>query len=193
MTDLFDPADQPATEPTEFVSGDLVQWRNADFPAYAGNGFDLIYYFRPAAGGSVVQVTCTVVGSEYRAAMIGTVTAAMAVGRWYWSAFLVRTSDDARIQVDDGETLVTANLVTDASDTRSHARKMLDAIEATMEGRATDTVQSYTIGGRQINKMSADEMIRWRKHYQNEVAEEQDAARLRNGLPKRNTITARFV
>jgi hypothetical protein len=88
---------------------------------------------------------------------------------------------------------VEANRVVDPSDTRSHARKVLDAIEAAIEGRAGDTVQSYTIGGRQINKMSADELIKWRNYYLAQVQTEDDAARLENGLPAQNTIRVRFI
>jgi hypothetical protein len=117
----------------------------------------------------------------------------MVSGRWYWSAYLTRTSDSARVQVDDGEFTVEANRAVDPSDTRSHAQRTLDAIEAVIEGRATDAVQSYTIGGRQINKMGADDLIRWRNYYRTEVAAEIDAARRRDGKPARNTITVRFV
>lgn len=193
MTELFDPAAAPEVEPTTINAGDLTQWRRTDFSVYAGNGFDLIYTFRPAAGSAnAVTVTATVVDDEFRVAMTGEITAAMTTGRWYWSAYLVRTSDDARVQVDDGEVTVTANRQVDPSDTRSHARRTLDYIEAAIEGRAGDTVQSYTIGGRQINKMDAGELIKWRNYYTNEVRAEEDAERRKNGLPSRNTILARF-
>jgi hypothetical protein len=194
MTDLFDPAAAPNTEPSVIVAGDLVQWRREDFSVYAlGAAHTLLYVFRPAGGGANVDVTTTIEGQEFRATMSSTVTAAMVSGRWYWSAFLIRTSDSARVQVDDGELMVEANLQVDASDTRTHARRTLDAIEAAIEGRATDTVQSYTIGGRQINKMDAKELITWRNYYINEVRTEEDAERRRNGLSSRNTILARFT
>lgn len=193
MTDLFDPAASPNQEPTTIVAGDLVQWRKEDYSAYAGGGFELRYTFRPAGGGDPVAVTATVSGTEFRASMSSTVTAAMAPGRWYWSAYLVRISDNSRVQVDDGETIVEANRQVDPSDTRSHARRTLDAIEAAIEGRATDTVQSYTIGGRQINKMDAQELMSWRNYYRNEVLAEEDAERRKNGLASRNTILARFT
>ena len=196
MIDLFDPAEAPATEPTGFVAGDLVMWRRRDdlTVQYLGGTHTLTYAFRPAAGGStVVTVEATDADTEWRAQLTAAQTASMAAGRWYWSAYVTRNSDDARVQVDDGAVVVEANRVVDPSDTRSHARKVLDAIEASIEGRAGDTVQSYTIGGRQINKMSADELIKWRNYYLNQVQQEDDESRLENGLPAQNTIRVRFI
>lgn len=194
MTDLFDPGQAPTTEPVKLVAGDLVQWRRTDLEAYPGATFALSYVFRPAAGGeTTIDVTATVSGTEYRVALTSVVTAAMAPGRWYWSAYLTRLSDSQRVQIDDGETVVEANRAVDPSDTRSHARRSLDAIEAVIEGRASDAVQSYTIGGRQINKMSADDLITWRNYYRAEVAAENDAARRANGQPSKNTIQVRFT
>ncbi len=196
MTDLFDPAAAPTTEPVGFVAGDLVIWRRADdlTRQYLGGGYTLTYAFRPAAGGSTVVTIEAVAGTdEWVATMTAAQTAVMPAGRWYWSAYVTRTSDGARVQFDDGQTIVEANRVVDPSDTRSHARKVLDAIEASIEGRAGDTVQSYTIGGRQINKMSADELIKWRNYYVAQVQAEDDSDRLANGLPAQNTILVRFV
>jgi hypothetical protein len=193
MTDLFDASGAPATEPTSIVSGDLVMWRRTDYAEYANVNHTLTYRFRPAAGGEVVSVTAAVVSGEFRITMSVAVTAAMAVGRWYWSAYIARVSDSARVQIADGQILVAANLAVDQGDLRSHARRMLDAIESVMEGRATDSVASYTIGGRQINKIAPDELIGWRNHYKTEVQAEEDADRLAQGLPARNTIRMRFV
>ncbi len=191
---LFDASAAEATEPTRFVAGDLVMWRRTDLSDYVGGAYSLTYVIRPSAGGeSEITATATVVNGEFRITLSSPTTAPMVPGRWYWSAYLTRTSDSARVQVDDGEFTVEANRAVDPSDTRSHAQRTLDAIEAVIEGRATDAVQSYTIGGRQINKMGADDLIRWRNYYRTEVAAEIDAARRRDGKPARNTITVRFV
>lgn len=196
MTDIFDPANAPSTEPVRFVAGDLVMWRRTDdlTVQYLGGTHTLTYAFRPAAGGStVITIEADDEGDEWHAQLTAAHTAVMSVGRWYWSAYITRNSDNARVQIDDGQVTVDANRVVDPSDTRSHARKVLDSIEAAIEGRAGDTVQSYTIGGRQINKMSADELIKWRNYYLVQVEQENDAERLKNGLPAQNTIRARFI
>ena len=40
----------------------------------------------------------------------------------------------------------------------SHNKKMLDAIEAVLEGRITSDVEAYQIAGRQITKISITEL-----------------------------------
>lgn len=190
---LFDPANAPATEPDRFVAGDLVMWRRVDLDAYASAAFELRYSIRPAAGGTDLAVTASVVGAEFHVSLLSAATAVLTPGRYYWSAFLHRVSDGQRVQIDDGEFRIEANRAVDPSDTRSHARRTLDAIEAVIEGRATEDVQSYTIGGRQINKMGADDLISWRNHYRGEVEAEENAARRKNGKPSRNFIQTRFV
>jgi hypothetical protein len=184
----FDPAQSPTEEPTEFVSGDLVMWRRTDLTAYV-SGYALSYSFRPAAGGALQTVAATVSGTEFRVST----SPAWAAGIWYWQAHLVRTSDSARIQIGDGQVNVLPALSTTATDTRSHAVKMLSGIELLMEGKATSDVLNYTIGGRQINKMSPEELIKWRSYYRNEVRAEQDEAARQAGKATGNTITARFV
>lgn len=191
MNDLFDPASAPKTEPVEITAGDLVMWRKDDLASFL-TGFTLAYTFRPASGGVAVTVPATVVGGEFRVSLASGVTATMQPGLWYWQAYLTRTADNARISLSDGETRVQPNLASVATDTRSHARKMLDAIESVMEGRATTDVASYTIGGRQINKMSAEDLMKWRSYYRSEVQAEVDAQRIESGQKSKNTIQAVF-
>lgn len=192
MTDLFNPALAPTVEPVEFVAGDLVMWRRTDLAAYI-SGYTLGYTFRPAGGGPTpTNVVATVSGSEFRVAMAAAVTSLMTAGRWTWQSYLTRTSDSARVGLGNGLVQVLPNLVTETGDTRSHARKMLDAIEAVMAGRATHDVASYTIGGRQINKISPDDLIKWRAYYQAQVAQEDDLQAIQDGKKPKNTIQIVF-
>lgn len=52
---------------------------------------------------------------------------------------------------------------------KSHAEKMLEAIEATLEGRITDDYKSLKINNREITKHSFDELLRLRDYYRAEV------------------------
>lgn len=66
--------------------------------------------------------------------------------------------------------------------TKSHAEKMLEAIEATLEGRATDEYKSIKINNREISKHTFDELRRIRDYYRNEIA--------RRKVKKRGTFTS---
>lgn len=84
------------------------------------------------------------------------------------------------------------NTQTDNFDTRSHARKCLDAIEAVMEGKATRDVLNTTIAGQSISRLTPDQLIAFRSYYRAEVAAEDAEEALANGRSAGNQILARF-
>jgi len=85
----------------------------------------------------------------------------------YW--YSLRGSDGgAVVEFASGSLEVRPDLAAmDSYDGRSHCKKVLDAIEAVLEQRATHDQQSYTIqtsqGMRQLNRLPVDELLRLRK------------------------------
>lgn len=55
-------------------------------------------------------------------------------------------------------------------DTRTHAQKVLDAIKASIEGRATKDEQEYTIKDRSLKRMTIEELLKFKALYEKEVA-----------------------
>lgn len=53
---------------------------------------------------------------------------------------------------------------------KTHAEKMLEAIEAVLEGRITDDHKSIKINNREITKHSFDELAKLRNYYRAEIA-----------------------
>lgn len=51
----------------------------------------------------------------------------------------------------------------------THAEKMLEAIEAVLEGRITDEYKTIKINNREITKHSFDELRRLREYYRAEL------------------------
>lgn len=78
------------------------------------------------------------------------------------------------------------------SDFRSHVKKVLDAIESLLEGKATADAMSYSIGGRSISKMGPTELLKWRDVYRVEYERELDAEGIAKGLDSRRRIGVRF-
>ena len=68
-------------------------------------------------------------------------------------------------------------------DSRTHAQKTLDAIKAVIEKRASLDQQEYSIHGRQLKRMTIDELLKFRVVYEREVANEIVKERLAAGLP----------
>jgi hypothetical protein len=70
-------------------------------------------------------------------------------------------------------------------DTRSHAQKCLDSINAVLEGKASRDVLSSTIAGQSISRMSFSELLSAKAHYENLVKGEKDDAA---GISRRNVL-----
>ena len=74
-----------------------------------------------------------------------------------------------------------ANLVgASAGDTRSHAQKMLDAIEAWLESKAP-TAASVEIAGRKISNYPLADLLALRSKYKFEVSQETGIATGKRG------------
>jgi hypothetical protein len=75
---------------------------------------------------------------------------------------------------------------------KSHAVKMLDAIEAVLEGRITSDVEQYSIAGRQITKIPISELLILHDRYKAAVAQEKAAESIKLGLGNPNKVKVRF-
>lgn len=80
---------------------------------------------------------------------------------------------------------------TQGLDTRTHARKMLDQIEAALEAFRVG-VKSYTIGSRSMTKQDTPELFELRDRYRAEVAAEEANERLEAGQPSGGRLLARL-
>lgn len=80
-----------------------------------------------------------------------------------------------------------------ANDQRSFAQRMIDAIEATMEGRATKEQTALTINGRSIQYLSLTELISARAHFVELVKQEEVKAKIAAGVSVGNKILSRFI
>ena len=79
-----------------------------------------------------------------------------------------------------------------AYDPRTHARRVLDLIEAAMEGRIPNGMESYTIGGRSISKIPLNQLRELYEKYKQDVIMEEQAERLANGRRSGKNIGVRF-
>ena len=83
-------------------------------------------------------------------------------------------------------------LITTTSSVRSHAKIVLDAIEAVIENRANIDQSSMSIAGRSLSRMSIDDLLTFRARYKAEYLKEVKQARIKNGRGSGNTIKVNF-
>lgn len=161
---LTNPAD---AEPARVTAGDSLLWQRADIAADypPADGYALAYRFAPLAGGEPDMVDASEMDGIWRIAIAADATADWAPGEWRWAAAISKAG--ARVVVDSGSFVVDPDPLADtAPDMRSHARRVLDAINATIEGRASKSQLKTTFeDGRSIEHMPHGDLLALRKRY----------------------------
>lgn len=166
-------------EPLSARAGDTWRWERS-LPDYPAPGWSLIYTLYGPAG--VVHLTAVASGTAHRVALAPAVTGTYAAGRYDWIAHVTDGTD--RLQVGSGAIQVLPDLRTaTTADGRSHARKMLAAIEATLEGRASDgdlEIVRTQLGDQAVER-NPEVLIKAHQRYLHAVAQEDAALALGRG------------
>jgi len=160
------------------------KWSHATFPASA---WTLVYTLVSAT--AQIQITATASGIDHLVELTSTTTGAYDAGDYTWQAHI--SKGDERYKVGEGLLTVIPDFATKSSgyDSRSHVKKVLDALEASIEGRASKTQVEQSISGVQIKHMTLAEQVTLRDQYALKYRKEQAA---KNGTSAHRTTTARF-
>lgn len=182
----------PEYEPGEIAIGETLEWRKSFADYKAGDGWALTYYFRGAGPG--FDKAAAADGDDFRVTVPAATTAQLAPGKYYFEA---RASDGSvEHVVARGEATAVVSLkgmaTTATLDGRSSAQRILDAIDAVIEGRATSDQQSYKIGQRELSRIPLADLIAARTRYAQIVSRERRAARRREGAPFLKNVLVRF-
>lgn len=163
---LFDRNNYPLSEPRVLTIGDRWTWKRTDLGVhYPPSLYSLSYVFRSEDGDSEIEIAATEVNTDYIVEVSQSSTAGYASGTYRWQGYITRTSDSERISIGRGTVEVLPDPDTDGTDQRSHVKKVLDALEAMIEGKASLDQLSYSIAGRSISRLSPQEAIAWRNKY----------------------------
>lgn len=194
MSNLFDSANYPTTEPETLIAGDRWAWKRTDLGSdYPPASYALSYSARrEGTGDPEISITANESGSEYHVEVAAATTATYRDGTYHWQAYITRTSDSERVTVARGTWVVKANRDADNVDPRGHVKKVLDAIEAVIEGRATLDQESYSIAGRSLSRTPIADLLVLRDKYKAELARETAAERVARGLGNQTKVLVRF-
>lgn len=178
------------TEPSRVTAGDTITWLKSlpDYPANAGwvLGYTLINQ------SSKKTITATASGADHLVIVPAATSATWTAGLYTWVSSMSKGADrytigTSTITIDPDPTAVAS------FDTRSSARKALEAVNSAMETYGNKAyLQGYEINGRKQQFHSPSEFMRFRSLLLNEVAREDSAARLSAGLAPLNQIRVRF-
>ena len=101
----FDFDNFPKVEPEVLTIGDRWVWKRTDLGTdYPPSNYALTYNARlQGAGSTAISITASESGEDYLVEVASATTAGYTAGTYYWSAFITRSSDSQRIQIDSGD------------------------------------------------------------------------------------------
>lgn len=181
----------PTIEPTAPRAGDSWQWTRA-LPDYPASSWTLTYTAWNATAAFSLVATAAADGSTHSIRATPAATAAHSAGRYDWVARVSDGTDTFTVATGIWRILPA---VGSAQDSRSHARKMLDAINALLEGRASDgDLDVVRTGiGDHATQYDPAALIKLRQQYAAAVASEDSAAALARGDQSGRIIRTRFL
>lgn len=153
------------TIPAKLTAGDTwaFAFSHAD---YAAPTWSATVYFENAA--ATFSTSATDDGSGHAFSIPATTTATKPAGSYKWS---IRVSDgtDAYTVETGWVDVITDPAAAGTRDPRSDARKLLDALNATLLGRATSDQLAMSINGRSLSRTPLPELRKWRDQLKQEV------------------------
>lgn len=178
-------------EPGTITTGDSMSW-NVSLPDYPAGDWVLHYAMFNAGGNYAFDAGAD--GVTHVVSLAIADTAAWTPGRYDWTAYVTRGTE--RKVITTGTFIIKPDPTAGTNyDARSHARKMLDAIEAALENRATtqqlDMIRG-TFGDRAI-ELAPEKLIVARDKYKAEVATEDRQAKMQRGERVPRNIKIKFT
>jgi len=141
-------------------------------------------------GPSQIDLTSEPAGEDHDFSKAPSITSAWSAGDYWYS---LRVTDGAAVyEIESGRLTIQPDL--EAEDTgydgSTHPEKVLAAIEAVIEGRASKDQDSYRINNRELRRTPISQLLKLRDTYRTEVARLKAARRGKNTLGRQ--ILARF-
>lgn len=171
--------------PETFYQGTTIEWVENIANYNPDDGYTLKYNFlAQGGGGDLIQVSSTDYGdNRHLISISSSESGSFASSNYYnYQAYVEGGSPTKKLFVREG----VVNIVYDYAasptfDPRSHTKKVLDAIESLLEGKATEDVSNYSIANRSLTKMTTEELLTWRNKYRREYNRELQAKKLNSG------------
>lgn len=176
--------------PASLRAGDHLSF-SASLSDYPAGTWTLSYALVKSA--TRITFSATADGTTHVVAVSPSTTANYAVGAYTWVAYVSKSG--SRVTLETGAIEILPDLASASSgyDARSHARKVLDAISAVIENRATLDQQQYSIAGRQLVRTPLADLLALRSQYEAMVKAEEAADRVNQGLSGRRRLLTRLA
>ena len=194
MANQFSSTNYPTSDPETLTIGDRWLWKRTDLGSdYAPASYALSYRARLLGSGSTnFSFTASESGDDYIVEIPSATTANYTAGTYSWAMYITRSSDSQRIKLDSGKFEVVENLVTSSADPRTHAGKMVDHLESTLESLAQKLTTAYSVSDRSNTLRSMDEVRGELNYYNTVFRREVQKDRAKSGKRTGQNILVRF-
>ncbi|MFB9149536.1 hypothetical protein [Roseovarius ramblicola] len=160
--------------PSQITAGVTLDHTVAPAAYPASAGWTLTLYLR---GPQSIDIAATADGDDHVLGATATQTGAWLAGQ-YWAT--LRASDGETVaEIEAGQVTIATDLaqVDGLYDGRGHAERVLTAIEAVIEGRATKDQERYRINNRELQRTPLADLMGLRDKYRAEVRAQKAARR----------------
>lgn len=160
--------------PLKLVAGDTWRFTRA-FADYLAPDSVVTYYFENES--KQFSAAAAADGTSHAVSISAATSALIPPGRYRWFARAVTGSITETIDGENGWIEILPDPgATGVRDHRSWARRALDAVRATIEGRATSDQSSFSIRDRAVSRMTYDELSKMKRELEAEVRTEESGS-----------------
>lgn len=169
----------------EVITAGVTFSHAVTFTAYPAPTWRVEMFLR---GQQAIDLIAVPEGNQHRFGASAEITRMWAPGV-YWYQVRATLGADA-VLLADGEITVRPDLsqVDGFTDQRDHVVKVIDAIEAVIEGRATKDQEKYTINNRELWRTPIPDLLKLRDTYRNELRRQKNRKRTGQSLLGRNVM-----
>lgn len=165
----------PTSLPAQLYAGDTATWSRSFGDYSSADGWTLKYTIIGSTGTPYSFTAAAQADGSFLVTVDASATADWSPGRYRITEYV--ESGGQRFTLNNAPITIIAQLAgaTGGVDMRSHARKMLDAIEAYLEAR-TPTTMMIIIDGKRLEHYPLPEILAMRDKYRIEVLRENQLA-----------------
>jgi hypothetical protein len=188
--------------PSAIRAGDTIVWVDSPTIDTFGASIDssnhgLTYYLRTNTAAEGATVVGTAEGTGWRFTITAGTSAGFDAGTWYFQAVATANVGGAKTTLGTGQLTVEPSLSYAGSpgafDGRSQTQKDLEAVQSAIRSlMAGGAVQEYRIGTRSLKRYDLADLLALETKLKAEVAREQKAALIANGLGNPHNLFVRF-
>jgi hypothetical protein len=158
--------------PDELIAGDTWRWTR-DLGDYPSASWTVTTYFENATNS--FSATGSPSGTAHAFTVASATTAVLLPGRYRWTVRAVGGGISETVE-SGWLTIQVDPAAAGNADPRGYARQLLDALEATLLGRATSDQLSMAINGRSLSRIPLNELRDWRTQLKQEVKSNENTA-----------------